>query len=93
MPDYDYQLDLILRALGDRTRRKLLVTISREPGLTTAELVRRTPGMSRWGVMKHLAVLERAGLIQSMPEGRNIRHFSEPNGLGPLRNWITTSSS
>lgn len=81
-------LDLVLRALSDSTRRTLLGMIAREPGLTTADLARRTKNMSRWGVMKHLAVLEAAGLIQSMPEGRNTRHFSEPHALESLRSWL-----
>lgn len=92
MPDADDELDLVLRALSDRTRRKLLGTVGREPGLTTAQLARRTKGMSRWGVMKHLAVLEQAGLIQSMPEGRNTRHFTEPHALEPLRGWLAGQS-
>jgi DNA-binding transcriptional ArsR family regulator len=88
MADLDGQLDLILRALSDPTRRKLLGLIGREPGLTTADLARRTKGITRWGVMKHLAVMEAAGLIQSMPEGRNTRHFSERLALEPLRGWL-----
>jgi DNA-binding transcriptional ArsR family regulator len=88
MPESDDQLDLLMRALSDRTRRNLLTTIGREPGLTTAELARRTRAMSRWGVMKHLAVLAAAGLIQSMPEGRRTRHFIERHALEPLREWL-----
>ena len=59
-----------------------------EPGLSTAELAERTKDMTRWGVMKHLAVLESAGLIQTMPEGRRRRHFHEPQALDPLRRWL-----
>jgi DNA-binding transcriptional ArsR family regulator len=88
MTETDVRLDLLLRALSDPTRRDLLGSISREPGLTTAELARRTKGMSRWGVMKHLAVLVNAGLVQAMPEGRHIRHFSERQALAPLRHWL-----
>jgi DNA-binding transcriptional ArsR family regulator len=84
----DDQLDLVLRALSDRTRRNLLSIISAQPGLTTADLARRTSGMSRWGVMKHLAVLESAGLIQAMPEGRRTRHFVERHALEPLHTWL-----
>ena len=88
MLDTDEQLDLLLRAVSDRTRRNLLGIISREPGLTTAELARRTSAMTRWGVMKHLGILEAAGLIQSMPEGRHTRHFSERQALEPVRVWL-----
>ena len=92
MRDFDDQLDLLTRALSDRTRRNLLAIIGRQPGLTTAELARRTKAMSRWGVMKHLAVLAAAGLIQSMPEGRRTRHFAERHALEPLRDWLARES-
>ena len=92
MREFDEQLDLLTRALGDRTRRSLLTIIGREPGLTTAELARRTKSISRWGVMRHLAVLRTAGLIQSMPEGRRTRHFAERQALEPLRDWLASES-
>ena len=84
----DSQLDAVLRALADPTRRRLLGIVAREPGLTTAELAQRTLNITRWGVMKHLAALEAAGLIQSMPEGRHTRHYHEPNAVERLRHWL-----
>ena len=87
----DESLDRTLRALADPTRRKLLAIIGREPGLTTADLARWVKGMTRWGVMKHLATLNEAGLIQSMPQGRHTRHFGEPQGLAQLRRWLETN--
>jgi DNA-binding transcriptional ArsR family regulator len=81
-------LDDVLRALADPTRRELLRAVMRQPGLSTAQLVGRTDGMTRWGVMKHLAVLRDAGLIQTMAEGRNRRHFPESGALRPLRQWL-----
>ena len=86
------RLDAILRALADPTRRRLLATIASQPGLTTAELAQLTKGMTRWGVMKHLAVLGEAGLIQTMPEGRHRRHFEEPQALDPVRRWLAANS-
>ena len=82
------QLDEVVRALADPTRRALLQAVIRQPGLTTAQLVSRTTGMTRWGVMKHLAVLRDAGLVQTMAEGRHRRHFAEPAALDPLRQWL-----
>ncbi len=84
----DSRLDELLRALSDPTRRRLLSIVASQPGLTTAELAALTKGMTRWGVMKHLAVLGSAGLIQTMPEGRHRRHFHEPTALEPLRRWL-----
>jgi DNA-binding transcriptional ArsR family regulator len=81
-------LDDILRALADPTRRDLLRAVIRQPGLSTAQLADRTAGMTRWGVMKHLAVLRNAGLVQTMAEGRQRRHFAEQAALRPLRQWL-----
>ena len=81
-------LDDVLRALADPTRRELLRAVMGQPGLSTAQLVERTDGMTRWGVMKHLAVLRDARLIQTMAEGRNRRHFPEKEALRPLRQWL-----
>ena len=81
-------LDDVLRALADPTRRELLRAVMRQPGSSTAQLVSRTDGMTRWGVMKHLAVLRDAGLIQTMAEGRNRRHFTEKGALRPVRHWL-----
>jgi predicted transcriptional regulator len=87
----DGRLDEILRAIADPTRRRLLVSIRMQPGLSTTELATQTKGMTRWGVMKHLAVLESAGLIQTMTQGRRRRHFHEPQALDPLRRWLAVS--
>ena len=92
MEALDTRLDDILRALADPTRRRLVSIIASQPGLTTAELAQLTNGMTRWGVMKHLGVLEDAGLIQTMPEGRHRRHFHEPQALDPVRRWLAANS-
>ena len=89
----DARLDAILRALADPTRRTLLASIRARPGLTTAELAESTRGMTRWGVMKHLQALADAALIQSLPEGRNRRHYHEPQGLDPLTRWLAAQRS
>jgi predicted transcriptional regulator len=81
-------LDDVLRALADPTRRDLLRAVVRQPGQSTAQLVGRTAEMTRWGVMKHLTVLRDAGLIQTMAEGRQRRHFPERGALRSLRQWL-----
>jgi DNA-binding transcriptional ArsR family regulator len=81
-------LDDLLRALADPTRRELLRAVIRQPGLSTAQLAAHTTGMTRWGVMKHLAVLRDAGVIQTMAEGRQRRHYPERAALQPLRRWL-----
>lgn len=81
-------IDAVLFALSDATRRTLFEAALREPGLTTAQLTGHAPSMSRWGVIKHLAVLRDAGLIHTMATGRLRRHYAEKAALGPLRQWL-----
>jgi len=82
------ELDRLLRALADPTRRRILLLLTQRPGMTTNEIAGRVPGMTRWGVMKHLALLVDAGLVQTLPEGRRRRHFREAAALRSLRDWL-----
>jgi uncharacterized protein YndB with AHSA1/START domain len=70
-------VDEVFRALADPTRRQLLDELFREDGQTLTALEERFP-MSRFGVMKHLRVLEAAGLVVTRREGREKRHFLNP---------------
>ena len=81
-------VDELLAALADPTRRMLFEAVLREPGLTTSQLAARAKSMSRWGVIKHLAVLRDAGLIQTMATGRLRRHYAERAALAPLLEWL-----
>ncbi len=67
-------MDLIFKALADDTRRMLLDRLRERDGQTLTELESRT-GMTRFGVMKHLNLLERAGLIATRKEGRFKFHY------------------
>lgn len=87
------QADVLFRAVADETRRAIFMALMRSPGLSTTQLVASTQGMTRWGVMKHIAVLREAGLIQTMTEGRQRRHYPEPSALGVLRRWLDEASS
>ena len=80
--------DAVLFALSDVTRRSLFEAAINEPGLTTTQLAERAPAMSRWGVIKHLAVLRDAGLIQTMATGRLRRGYAEKAALDPMREWL-----
>jgi DNA-binding transcriptional ArsR family regulator len=64
-------LDRVWKALSDPTRRRILDLLRRMPR-TTTDIVERVPDLSRFGVMKHLAVLREAGLVQTREEGRTI---------------------
>jgi len=61
--------DRIWRALADPRRRRILDALAERPR-TTGEIVARFPDRSRTGVMKHLDVLEAAGLVIVRREGR-----------------------
>ncbi len=70
-------VDEVLRALADPTRRGLLDALLARDGQTLGELQQRLP-MTRFGVMKHLRVLEKAGLVVTRRRGREKLHFLNP---------------
>jgi uncharacterized protein YndB with AHSA1/START domain len=67
-------MDEVFKALADPTRRSLLDELFKEDGRTLSALERRLP-MTRFGVMKHLKVLEQAGLVVTKRRGREKLHF------------------
>ena len=64
----------IFKALGDSTRRFLLDRLFESDGQSLSELESKV-AMTRFGVMKHLRILEAAGLVISRREGREKVHF------------------
>ncbi|WP_248838617.1 ArsR/SmtB family transcription factor [Frankia sp. AgKG'84/4] len=70
-------MDEVFRALADPTRRALLDELFREDGQTLGALEERF-AMSRFGVMKHLKLLEEAGLVVTRRRGREKLHFLNP---------------
>jgi len=70
-------MDAVFRALADPTRRSLLDDLFAKDGQTLSALERRLP-MTRFGVMKHLRVLEEAGLVVARRRGREKLHFLNP---------------
>jgi uncharacterized protein YndB with AHSA1/START domain/predicted transcriptional regulator len=70
-------MDDVFRALADPTRRSLLDELFKEDGQTLSALEQRLP-MTRFGVMKHLKVLEEAGLVVTKRRGREKLHFLNP---------------
>ena len=87
--DTSDDLDVVWKALSDPTRRSILDVLRKGP-CTTTEIVERFPGLTRFGVMKHLAVLRDAGLVQDRWEGR--RHINSLNAV-PIRliyeRWVS----
>jgi DNA-binding transcriptional ArsR family regulator len=70
-------MDAVFKALADPTRRSLLDELFAADGQTLGALEERLP-MSRFGVMKHLKVLEDAGLVVTRRRGREKLHFLNP---------------
>ena len=64
----------MFKALADATRRSLLDRLFVQDGLTLSELEAELP-MTRFGVMKHLRILEQAHLIVTRRLGRNKHHY------------------
>jgi DNA-binding transcriptional ArsR family regulator len=70
-------MDAVFKALADPTRRLLLDELYRRDGQTLTELESRVE-MTRFGVMKHLKVLEEAHLVTTRRRGREKLHFLNP---------------
>ena len=69
--------DLVFKALADPTRRALLDRLFERDGQTLTELESEVD-MTRFGVMKHLKVLEGAGLVVTRWSGREKLHYLNP---------------
>src|SRR5947209_20158208 len=82
-------MDEVFRALADPTRRSLLDELFREDGQTLSALERRLP-MTRFGVMKHLRVLEAAGLVVTRRCGREKLHYLNPVPIRLIHDrWVS----
>lgn len=85
-------MDLVFKALADRERRKVLDLLRRKDGRTLQDLCRHFT-MSRFGVMKHLRVLARAGLVTVRREGRFALHFLNPVPIQRIADrWLSRFS-
>jgi DNA-binding transcriptional ArsR family regulator len=80
--------DRVFKALGDPTRRFLLDLLYARDGRTLTELESELE-MTRFGVMKHLRVLENAGLVVVRWSGREKRHYLNPVPIRLIHDrWI-----
>ena len=80
--------DAVFKALADPTRRALLDQLFKRDGQTLTELEGRLP-MTRFGVMKHLRVLEEARLVTTRRRGREKLHFLNPVPIRLIHDrWI-----
>jgi DNA-binding transcriptional ArsR family regulator len=80
--------NLVFKALADPTRRFLLDRLFVRDGRTLTELESEVE-MTRFGVMKHLRVLEEAGLVVTRRNGREKLHFLNPVPIRLIHDrWI-----
>jgi uncharacterized protein YndB with AHSA1/START domain/DNA-binding transcriptional ArsR family regulator len=77
MVTYGQGVDDVFKALADPTRRALLDELFRDDGQSLRALEERF-SMTRFGVMKHLKLLEDAGLVVTKRRGREKLHFLNP---------------
>jgi len=88
MMDHMTDDDRVFKALADATRRHLLALLQARDGRTLGELESEI-AMTRFGVMKHLRVLEEAGLVTTRRDGREKLHFLNPVPIRLIHDrWI-----
>jgi uncharacterized protein YndB with AHSA1/START domain len=86
-------MDVIFKALADPTRRRLLDMLSRRDGQTLGQLEGRL-ALTRFGVMKHLRVLEEARLVVTKRRGREKLHFLNAVPIRQIHDrWIDKYSA
>jgi len=86
--DDDAVFDPVFKALADPTRRHLLDRLFERDGRTLRELEADLE-MTRFGVMKHLKILEEAGLVVTRRSGREKLHFLNPVPIRLIHDrWI-----
>jgi uncharacterized protein YndB with AHSA1/START domain/DNA-binding transcriptional ArsR family regulator len=84
------EMEPAFRALADQSRRTLLDRLRERDGQTLGELEAALPHMTRFGVMKHLRVLEEAHLMTTRREGRRKLHFLNPVPIRLIADrWIS----
>ena len=86
-------MEQVFKALADMSRRRLVDELHIKDGQTLVELAAALPGMTRFGVMKHLRILESAGLVVTRREGRGKRHFLNPLPIQRIQDrWFSKFS-
>ena len=80
----------VFKALADPTRRAILDSLFAADGQTLGQLCDQFVPMTRFGVMKHLAVLADADLVVAVRTGREKRHYLNPVPIEQIANrWIS----
>ncbi|CAG0954639.1 Transcriptional repressor SdpR [Anaerolineae bacterium] len=77
----------LFAALADPMRRSLLVNLAEHSPKTATQLAQEYP-ITRQGILKHLTILEDAGLVAIHQAGREKRYTLTPEPLNELEQWI-----
>jgi DNA-binding transcriptional ArsR family regulator len=85
--DAAVEADEVFVALADPTRRQLLDALAARGEASATTLAAALP-VSRQAVVKHLAVLDRAGLVRGARRGREIRYMVRPDRLDATASWL-----
>ncbi|MET7549925.1 MULTISPECIES: ArsR/SmtB family transcription factor [unclassified Streptomyces] len=80
-------VDSVLGALADPMRRQLLDLLAAQGEVSATTLAERVP-VSRQAVVKHLAVLDAAGLVSGTRVGREVRYTVRPAALDATARWM-----
>jgi DNA-binding transcriptional ArsR family regulator len=80
-------VDDVFFALSDPTRREVLRSVARQPDLTASRLAGELP-ITRQAIAKHLAALQKAGLVEPRREGRETRYTLTPAPLVDAMSWM-----
>lgn len=80
----------VFTALADPTRRKLLLDLAANSPKTATQLAEEYRTITRQGILKHLNILEEAGLVAAYRKGREKRYTLTPEPLNELDEWIRT---
>jgi DNA-binding transcriptional ArsR family regulator len=83
-------VDAVFRAMADAGRRALLDALFERDGRSLSELCMVLPDLTRFGVMKHLGVLEAAHLVTTNRIGREKLHYLNPVPIREVHDrWVS----
>jgi DNA-binding transcriptional ArsR family regulator len=81
------EVDELWTAVADPTRRRLLDVLLAHGEATATTLAGELP-VSRQAIVKHLAVLDRVGLVTGRRQGREVRYTVDPERLDAATRWM-----
>jgi len=83
----------VFAALADPMRRNLLTNLAEHSPKTATQLAQEYKNITRQGILKHLDILENAGLVAVHQVGREKRYSLTPEPLDELNEWVKSLSA